>query len=57
MSVPKPGRASANATRYKSEQARWNKRQQKNSFCNDFRGNQKGGKTADVINRDRSKPQ
>ena len=53
MSVPKPGRASATATRYKAEQAKWNKRQQ-NSFRNDFKT--KGGKT-DVINRDHSKPQ
>ena len=56
MSVPKPGRANANATRFQNERAKWNSKQ-KNSFCNDFRGNQKGGKTADVINRDRSKPQ
>jgi len=55
MSVPKPGRASANATRYKSEQARWNKRQQKNSFRSDPR-NPRGGKN-DAINRDNSKPQ
>ena len=54
MSVPKPGRASATATRYKAEQAKWNKRQQ-NSFRNDFKT--KGGKTADVIKRDQSKPQ
>ena len=55
MSVPKPGRASATATRYKAEQAKWNKRQQ-NFIRNDSR-NPKGGKTADVINRDHSKPQ
>lgn len=54
MSVPKPGRASATATRYKAEQAKWNKRQQ-NFIRNDSR-NSKGGKT-DGINRDHSKPQ
>ena len=54
MSVPKPGRASATATRYKAEQAKWNKRQQ-NFIRNDPR-NPRGGKI-DVINRDHSKPQ
>ena len=55
MSVQKSSGATARFARYQAEQAKQNRRQ-KNSFRNDFRDNQKGGKI-DVINRDRSKPQ